>query len=36
MHIRGLLTKIWAYAGIIIVTAVIIFLFAFIFMPPIR
>lgn len=31
MHIRGLLTKIWAYAGIIIVTAVIIFLFAFIF-----
>ncbi len=31
MRLRGLMTKIWAYVGIIIVAAVIIFLFAFIF-----
>lgn len=31
MHLRGLLTKIWAYTGITIVLAVIIFLFVFIF-----
>lgn len=31
MHIRGLITKIWAYAGIIIVSAVVVFLFVFVF-----
>lgn len=31
MHIRSLLTKIWAYAGIILVSAVIVFLFGFVF-----
>lgn len=31
MHIRGLLTKLWAYAGISLICAVIVFLFAFVF-----
>ena len=31
MHIRGLFTKIWAYTGIIVVSVVIVFLFAFVF-----
>lgn len=31
MHIRSVLTRIWAYAGIITVSAVIVFLFAFVF-----
>lgn len=31
MHFRGIITKIWAYAGMITVTAIILFLFAFVF-----